>query len=411
MEFTTFVEGMQVPAPAKVGEVRSIYQVLAGVSDGRAKRGRRYVAAVGLTILLLAKLAGEKSLSGIAEWARLRQAWLAEQLALKRGKLPCANTYRYLCEHINLAELNAALGQCFAPAASASAEPPPVIGEARLAPPAARPLIHFALDGKSLRGTRRSGCDPKTTVHVVGLYNVSAQAMWRQETVAGKGQERAAASRLIAPLELHSCVVSADALHTQPKWAQAICDRGGAYLLIAKRNQAELHAAIALLFSQPLRPCLFPEQQAHSVDKQHGRLEVRHLRVSRELSTYLAPRWPQVAQVFQVERLSTRHGKTTQEFAYGLTSLPAADLPPADLLALIRAHWHIENRVHWRRDVTLGEDACHVTTGQVPQVLAALNNTVLALVDHLRLPNLAQAIRQFAAAPAKALDLLLKPFA
>ena len=81
---------------------------------------------------------------------------------------------------------------------------------------------------------------------------------------------------------------------------------------------------------------------------------------------------------------------------------------------MIRAHWHIENRAQgapdWRRDVTLGEDACHVTTGQVPQVLAALNNTILALVDHLRLPNLAQTLRHFAAAPSNALALLLKPF-
>lgn len=199
-------------------------------------------------------------------------------------------------------------------------------------------------------------------------------------------------------------------MHTQPKWGQAIVERGGAYLLIAKRNQSELREAIALLFSQAPRPFLFPEQQAQSIDKQHGRLEVRKLRVSSELSLYLAPRWPQVAQVFQVERTITRHGKTTQEFAYGLTTLSALDLPPADLLALIRAHWHIENRNHWRRDVTLGEDACQVITGQVPQVLAALNNTVLALVDHQHLPNLAQAIRQFAASPAKALDLLLKPF-
>ena len=404
MEFNTYVAGVHIPERVKGEEVRSIYQVLQGVRDGRAKRGRRYVAAVGLTILLLAKLAGEKSLSGIAEWARLRQGWLAEHLPLKDGRVPCANTYRYLCEHIHLEELNAALGQYFAPAAS------PVAVSAT-GTPGAPMRTHLALDGKSLRGTRRSGCDSKMTSHVVGLYNVTAQFMWRQQTVAGKGQERRAASELIAPLNLAGSVVSADALHTQPKWAQAILDRAGAYLLIAKRNQSELREAIAVLFSQTPRPHLFPEQQAQSIDKQHGRLEVRHLRVSSELCAYLAPRWPQVAQVFQVERLITRHGKTTQEFAYGLTSLPAADLPPDDLLALIRAHWHIENRVHWRRDVTLGEDACHVTTGQVPQVLAALNNTVLALVDHLRLPNLAQAIRQFAAAPAKALDLLLKPFA
>ena len=80
------------------------------------------------------------------------------------------------------------------------------------------------------------------------------------------------------------------------------------------------------------------------------------------------------------------------------------------MLALIRTHWHIENRSHWRRDVTLGEDACRITRGQTPQVLATLNNTVLALIDRLHLPNLAAAIRHFAARPATALALLLSPF-
>jgi predicted transposase YbfD/YdcC len=344
MEFSTIVAGMHVPGHAKEQDIRSIYQVLQGVSDGRAKRGRRYVAAVGLTIILLAKLAGEKSLSRIAQWARLRQAWLAEQLPVNVGKLPCANTYRYICDHIHLDELNEALGHCFADITPPTPESPCGTCAASAALPAVRRSTHLALDGKSLRGTRRSGTDPKTTVHIVGLYNVTEQSMWRQRTVAGKGQERRAASELIAPLDLHGCVVSADALHTQPSWAQALVDRGGDYLLMAKRNQSELREAIAALFSQAPRPFLLPEQQAHSVDKQHGRLEVRHLRVSSELSVYLAPRWPQVAQVFQVERLITRHGKTAQEFAYGLTTLSAHDLPPDDLLALIRAHWHIENR-------------------------------------------------------------------
>ena len=61
-------------------------------------------------------------------------------------------------------------------------------------------------------------------------------------------------------------------------------------------------------------------------------------------------------------------------------------------------------------ELAAGEDACRVSLGQTPQVLATLNNTVLALVDRLRLPNLAAAIRTFAAQPAKALALLLSPF-
>lgn len=410
MEYSTFVAEVHVPTEMKGVEAESLYEALKRVKDRRKRRGKRYTAAVVLTLLVLAKLAGETSVSGIAEWIALRAELLAKRLPLPRGKVPCANTYRNVSEQIDVMELNEVLGEHFAKLTNKrSSEAIATEQVVEAAPTAQGERSHLALDGKSLRGTRRSGEASKATVYTVGLYNVTDQFMWQQQAVVGKGQERKAAMTVIAPLTLQGCVVSADALHTQPKWAKAVLDRGGDYLLIAKGNQSELREAIALLFSQPPRPRLFPEGDARTVDKAHGRLEVRHLRVSSELSAYLAPRWPQVAQVFQIKRTITRLGKTTQEIVYGLTSLTAQEASPSQLLALVRQHWHIENRSHWRRDVTLGEDACRVSVGQVPHVLASLNNCVLALVDFLQQPNLAAATRFFCARPNHALDLLLLP--
>ena len=410
MECSTILAEMQVSSEAEGVTAESLYEALKCVKDQRSRRGKQYSAAVVLTLLVLAKLAGQVKLKGIAEWVKWHAETLTERLPLYRGKVPCANTYRYVSDHIDVAELNAVLGEYFA---ALTSKPTPTVlpmeaEVAEVAPPAGE-RTHLALDGKSMRGTRRGGEASKAAVHTVGLYNVTASFMWKQQAVEGKGQERKAAMQLIEPLQFNGSVVSADALHTQPKWAQAVLDRGGDYLLIAKRNQSELRDAIALVFSQPRRPRLFPEGEARSVDKGHGRLEIRHLRVSSELSEYLAPRWPQVAQVFQIERTITRHGKTTHELVYGLTSLTAQEASPAYLLTLVRRHWHIENRAHWRRDVTLGEDACRVNVGQVPQVLAALNNCVLAIVDFLQHPNLAAATRFFSARPQTALDLLLLP--
>jgi len=408
MECNTFIAKMQVPQAGEPVAAKSVCQALLRVKDRRGKRGQRYPAPVVLTLMLLAKLAGEKTVSGIAQWVRLRAAWVREQLPFKDERLPCANTYQYVCDHVDVDELNQSLGELFAPAPGAVVSVPPT-GPTETA---AAGVVQLAVDGKSLRGTRRTS-PAKAAEQVVGLYNVTEQAMVRQRSIVSKGKERAAAFALIDGLDLQGCVVSADALHTQPRWCRTILQQHGDYLVIAKRNQSELRQAhpggTRLLFSEPPRPCLFPEVTAHSVDKQHGRLEVRHLRSSAELSDYLAPHWPGVAQVFQVERTVTRQDRTTHELAYGMTSLPATRLSPHDLLTLIRTHWHIENRSHWRRDVTLGEDACRVTLDQTPQVLATLNNTVLALVDHLHLPNLAAAIRQFAAQPANALALLLSP--
>lgn len=318
-----------------------------------------------------------------------------------------------MCEHVDVGELNEVLGAYFAELSVSAAEEVVVAYPPVTSPVEPPPATHLALDGKSLRGTRQGGEAAKSAVHTLGLYNVTERYMWQQQSFPGKGQERQAALTLIDPLDLQGAVVSADALHTQPKWAQAVLDRGGEYLLIAKGNQSALREAVAFLFSQPLRPFLFPEGEARTVNKGHGRLESRHLRTSCELNDYLAPRWPQVAQVFQLERTVTHRGKTTQERVYGLTSLTPQQAPPLHLLTLVRQHWHIENRAQgapdWRRDVTLGEDACCVTTGHAPLVLAALNNAILALVDFLDRPNLAAAQRFFDAHPDKALDLLLFP--
>lgn len=410
MECSIILLEMQVPAEAEGVTAESLYEALKGVKDKRSRRGKRYPAAAVLTLLVLAKLAGQVKLKGIAEWVGWQVEMLAERLPLYRGQVPCANTYRYVSDHIDVAEMNQVLGEYFA---TLTRKPTPTVlhTEPEERTEAMQPAhrTHLALDGKSMRGTRRNGEAHKAAVHTVGLYNVTASFMWQQQAVEGKGQERKAAMQLIEPLDFTGSVVSADALHTQPKWAQAVLDRGGEYLLIAKGNQSELRDAIALLFSQPPRPRLFPEATARTVDKAHGRLEIRHLRVSSELGEYLAPRWPQVAQVFQIERTITRHGKTSHEVVYGLTSLAAQAMSPDRLLAHVRQHWHIENRSHWRRDVTLGEDACRVTVGQVPQVLAALNNCVLAIVDFLQQSNLATATRFFCARPHKALDLLLLP--
>ncbi len=152
---------------------------------------------------------------------------------------------------------------------------------------------------------------------------------------------------------------------------------------------------------------LEPLTRASSLDKGHGRLEKRTIEVSGEMKDFLAGEWVGLEQVFRLQREITHKGRTRQEVVYGITSLPQAAAGSRQLLELVRAHWLIENRLHWRRDVSLGEDGCQSWQGQVPQVLAALNNAVLSLLDRLKVKNVPEAQREFDANPAKALKLLL----
>jgi hypothetical protein len=115
-----------------------------------------------------------------------------------------------------------------------------------------------------------------------------------------------------------------------------------------------------------------------------------------------------LAQVFQLERqvISKKTGEVREEVAVGVTSLVSERADAARLLALVRGHWHIENHSHWVRDVTCDEERSQGRCGNIPQVMAALRNTVIGLIRGAGYTNIAAACRRFAAQPALALALI-----
>ncbi len=115
---------------------------------------------------------------------------------------------------------------------------------------------------------------------------------------------------------------------------------------------------------------------AETVEKEHGRLEIRKIAVSAEVVSHLG--WPGAAQVARIERTREIGGKVSTETAYIVTSLTAAEAGPERLLALTRTHWAIENRLHYVRDVSFNEDRCRVRSGA--RALAAIRNLALYLI-------------------------------
>ncbi len=148
---------------------------------------------------------------------------------------------------------------------------------------------------------------------------------------------------------------------------------------------------------------------AQTRDQAHGRLEYRSLVASDALVGYLE--WPGVAQVFRItrRRVTCRTGDVQEEVTYGLTSLPPDRAEAARLLQIVRQHWHIENRSHWVRNVTYGEDHSQVRVGSIPHVMAALRNTVIGLLRATGDDRIARAHRRYAAHPWDALALIGLP--
>ena len=138
----------------------------------------------------------------------------------------------------------------------------------------------------------------------------------------------------------------------------------------------------------------------------HGRIEYRTLESSTALCGYL--RWPQVGQVMRrtCRRIQRKTGVITDQVKYAITSLTPTQAPAADLEKFWRGHWTIENRVHYVRDVTLGEDRGQVRAGHAPQVLAAFRNTLLNLYRANGWRNMSDAVRYYGSNVARAFLLL-----
>jgi predicted transposase YbfD/YdcC len=161
-------------------------------------------------------------------------------------------------------------------------------------------------------------------------------------------------------------------------------------------------------------PLLFPPEDlpaapaaATTIEKAHGRIEKRTLRVTTILTKHQD--WAGLQQGFQIVRERTEHGKKTVEMVHGISSLNPERADASLLLALTRGHWGIENRLHYKRDVTMGEDASRIRKGVAPQVMAALRNSVIHVLSEVTATSLASAMRTMGNCLSQALGVLGLP--
>ncbi len=375
---------------------RSLYHALEQVKDGRKARGKRYPLALILTLVLLGKLAGETSIHGVLEWVNLRVSQLKKQMDWPRRFPSNATVTRALasCDAEQLAQVVAAV------LLKARAEQ-----EGKLAG-AATPLKQVAMDGKTLRGTLKHRQEHQPGVHVVSWYEPETGLVLAHRAVESKHNEISTLPGWLSPTLVKDRIVTADALHTQRALCADVIRFGGQYVLIVKKNHPTLWQDIHTFFTDPQAEA-HEWKQDHTWNKGHGRLEERRIWTTTLLHALFEREWVGAAQVFVIRRRITHPLLCTQQIVYGLTSLTPTQASPLRLLELERTHWHIENRSHHRRDVTLGEDASQLRTKGAPLALAALNGAVLGLMDWLGVSNMASAMRRFCAHPQQALSLLI----
>jgi len=377
-----------------VFDVDSLYAHFQSLKDSRKPKGLRYELAVVLVMIMMAKICGQDTPSGIADWVKHRAEQFIETMKLKRKSMPHHSTYRrILGEVISIEELERM--------ASRYLTEKKFFGK----------QVLLSIDGKVLRGTLN---EQQEGVYLLAAYLPNKGIVLMEVKLEGKGTEIPGAAKLLKMVDLREKVVMGDALHTQREASIQIVEAGGDYIWIAKGNQSEMENNIRLWFEPEPDPIpgmgRLPKdfEVAKEVRKGHGRLEARTITVSSQLKDYL--QWPYLEQVFMLDRhyISTKSGKTNQQTRYGFTSLSRDQVTPIELLEMIRSYWGIENGLHYRRDVTLNEDRAHMTKGNLAQAMACLNNLVIGLlIGKLNYRYLPDARRYFDAHPANAFDLVL----
>lgn len=389
MDYTEIPLSQEISETGLIYDLGSLYDYFGRVTDPRDNRGKQYQLAELLVLILLAKMAGQQNASQIAEWVALRMDSLYAMQVLSRPQAPSHMTYRRVQQATVKAEELEQLVAQYQQSSLTNADE-----------------LVLSFDGKTVRGTIPSG--ETKGVHLLAVYVPKQGLVLAQVAVGAKENEIHQAPQLLAQVSLQGAIVLGDAMQTQRALSEQIVQAGGDFIWKVKGNQARTEWAIEKLFVQEIvqlqkgQPLSKHCQQAQTVNKGHGRIEKRVLLTSTQLNDYLD--WPTLAQVFRLETtVQHSNGKFSRQVVYGLTSLPPEKASPTRLLRLIRQYWGIESGLHYRRDVTLHEDATRLTVGSAGQITAILNNLVVHLaLDHGK-GNLARALRKFDANPADAL--------
>jgi predicted transposase YbfD/YdcC len=399
MDYTTLLDDKQGGEMLSLKDMPTFYEVCQQIEDKRKARGKRYDLAGLLVILVAAKLAGMSSMLGASEWAKDQEEGIRRMLSLPWKRMPCANTYSQVLAQLDSRQVNAHFAAWFLRVLAS--KPKEVTASAH---------VHLAIDGKTLKstGTQTYGGDHPQQ-HVLHVYEVETGIVLEQIPVGTKTNEVGALKPFLTEVLCKGRVLTADAAQSYHEMPRLVKRAGGDVILIIKNNTPQTRADLELFFEDP-QADRSTWREAQSLEKGHGRLEQRTLLCSPDLNGLFFREWGELGQVFRIQRQRTIKGETSCEVRYGLTTLSMRSCPPEQLLGYLRAHWKVENHLHWSRDALLAEDRCRVRCIPVMEVLAVLNSAVLSFMRVHQISTIARQLRRFGSHPREAFSWLLSDF-
>ena len=302
-----------------------------------------------LVIAFCAIICGAQTYRDLEIFGNAKRVWLSNYLSLPNG-IPNADTFERIFEMLN----------------------PNVVAEKM------RWLLQsdeiagkiIAFDGKTMRGSK---CEGGRGLHILSAFLTEAQVVMGEIMCDEKSNEITAIPELLDTINVEKAIVTIDAMGTQTKIAERIIAGKADYCLALKGNQSSIHDDVRLYFETET-----VTSTTVSCEKGHGRCERREYFLETEINwLYGRERWTGLRAIGAVHSTITIKGKSTVETRYFLTSLTNID----DFSRAVRAHWGIENLLHWHLDVTFGEDSSKIRNKNAAAVWNVLRKLAL---EHLK---------------------------
>jgi predicted transposase YbfD/YdcC len=330
--------------------MRRLKRILCRLQDPRASNARHALWEI-LVIALAATLCGARTCTEFEFFGRGREELLRQFLDLEHG-IPSHDTFSSVLRALDPKGLEAVLrklGKSFGLKGVVS------------------------VDGKALRGAFERGRQA-SPLHMVNVWAAGARVVLAQRKAPNRN-EVAGALEVLALLDLKGAIVTADALHCRPDTARTIRRRGGHYVLAIKANRGRLFTAVKALLDKPAKPRPTSPRSTSA----HGRNERRQAIVAAAPKFGQPYGFPDIQAIGRIDSWRALPGRVAKhKVRYFLASCP---LSAKKMLEVVRAHWSIENNLHWVLDVLFAEDACRTRKDHAPENLALLRRIAINILQ------------------------------
>lgn len=298
-----------------------------------------------LVISFCAIICGAETYNDLEVFGKAKEVWLSNYLSLPNG-IPNADTFERIFEMLDPNVVAKKLRWIL--------QTEEIAGKI------------IAFDGKTMCGSKS---EDNRGLHVLSAFLTDTQIVLGEITCNEKSNEITAIPELLDEINVEKSIVTIDAMGAQTKIAEKIIAKKADYCLAPKGNQSSIHDDVRLYFQTET-----VKNVKKTLEKGHGRIERREYRLETEIDwLYGRERWAGLCAIGAVKSMIDIKGKVTEETRYFLTSLSNVE----DFARAVRAHWGIENCLHWHLDVTFGEDSSRIRNKNAAGVWNVLRKLAL----------------------------------